>query len=337
MCCNDSSLPCKFPFIYKGVAYTECTAQDDPAGKPWCSTRTDNQNNHVRGSFKHCTESDSTKPISVLQRPTQNQGSTQNKIENIQNSLFPAECGEADVADRVVGGNEIPKGAYPWLVAVGRPRFGRFHIDCGGSLITQRHVLTAAHCWDYNSPAHLYEVYAKILKNYIHKAIPNKFSLRYANIGNLTLKTILVINIEGKMNLSENIFPVCLPMREDLRNNNFEGKFLSIVGWGDISEESFQSSPVPLEAKVRVPAQSICEKAYSTVENVEVSSAQLCAGGNGKDSCQGKNIGGPLNYLNTNWLYLAGSNIAELNGWRPEFMEYLHTATYVQGYKTKIR
>ncbi|CAL4073043.1 unnamed protein product, partial [Meganyctiphanes norvegica] len=50
---------CQFPFIFNGVTHTTCTTVEDPEGKLWCSTKTDNQNNHVPGgNFKHCTSAD---------------------------------------------------------------------------------------------------------------------------------------------------------------------------------------------------------------------------------------------------------------------------------------
>jgi len=48
------------------------------------------------------------------------------------------------VGDRVVGGQEIVQGAWPWLAAVGSNSAGP---RCGGSLIADRWVVTAAHCF----------------------------------------------------------------------------------------------------------------------------------------------------------------------------------------------
>ena len=46
---------CVFPFRYAGTLYNDCTTVDDAAGRAWCSTRTDPQDNtHVQGNWGHC-------------------------------------------------------------------------------------------------------------------------------------------------------------------------------------------------------------------------------------------------------------------------------------------
>ena len=52
------------------------------------------------------------------------------------------ECGEANNSNRIVGGGDADKHEYPWQV---RLKIGRSGL-CGGTIITTRHVLTAAHC-----------------------------------------------------------------------------------------------------------------------------------------------------------------------------------------------
>ena len=48
--------PCTFPFTYEGVKYNNCTVVNDPDGKPWCSTKVDDDGNHVQsgGHWGHC-------------------------------------------------------------------------------------------------------------------------------------------------------------------------------------------------------------------------------------------------------------------------------------------
>ena len=52
------------------------------------------------------------------------------------------DCGMPGPNSRIVGGEEATPHQYPWMAAL--------FIDdkwfCGGSLITDRHILTAAHC-----------------------------------------------------------------------------------------------------------------------------------------------------------------------------------------------
>ncbi|EME51659.1 S1 family peptidase [Amycolatopsis decaplanina] len=49
-------------------------------------------------------------------------------------------------AGAIVGGDAVPPGAYPWLVRFGNPGEGY----CSGSLVSRRHIVTAAHCVSKN-------------------------------------------------------------------------------------------------------------------------------------------------------------------------------------------
>lgn len=52
-----------------------------------------------------------------------------------------------DASDRIVGGSEATEGSVPYMAAL-RVGFLTKWLICGGSIITNRHVLTAAHCID---------------------------------------------------------------------------------------------------------------------------------------------------------------------------------------------
>lgn len=53
-----------------------------------------------------------------------------------------AGCGVKNETGRIVGGEETAVNEYPWMARLSY--FGRFY--CGGTLINDRYVLTAAHC-----------------------------------------------------------------------------------------------------------------------------------------------------------------------------------------------
>ncbi|CAL4144347.1 unnamed protein product, partial [Meganyctiphanes norvegica] len=193
------------------------------------------------------------------------------------------------------------RGAYPWLVAVGSPGSTQFNVNCGGSLITHKHVLTAAHCWDLGNPTHVRLGEHNVL-NQRDGAEDVRIARRSIHIGydkSLSQNDIALVTLERNVAFKNTIRPVCLPFREDLQNTHFEGNQMDIVGWGYTNEHAQQASIVPREAKVRVASMGRCQQAYSRVNNVDITGAQLCAGGDGKDSCQGDS-GGPLNYFDTN-------------------------------------
>ena len=59
----------------------------------------------------------------------------------------PVNLPKSFLEESVVGGNEVEENAYPWMAALGsRTPNGGIRWFCGGSLINNNMILTAAHC-----------------------------------------------------------------------------------------------------------------------------------------------------------------------------------------------
>jgi len=67
-CTTVKGRKCKFPFKFQGKTFASCTREFDPDSKPWCSTKTDLQGNHVvnEGEWGYCP---SDCPVDILNVP----------------------------------------------------------------------------------------------------------------------------------------------------------------------------------------------------------------------------------------------------------------------------
>lgn len=101
---------------------------------------------------------------------SENTGSTKSSTEAVQlvlwsllssslasaplNLAAPYPCGSlrGGRSARVIGGSSASAGQFPWAVRLRNAKTNNL-VHCGGSLITARHVLTAAHCVRCTSPA----------------------------------------------------------------------------------------------------------------------------------------------------------------------------------------
>jgi len=197
----------------------------------------------------------------------------------------------------IVGGTIVAAASdYPWTVAYLRTATS---LKCGGSIISENWIVTAAHCISGSSPTGerisagnlryndanfqytISEVY--VHPNYDASTIDYDVALLYISTPIEFSNTVNAIRIAPAS------------------SGPFNGVTSTILGWGTTSEGG-SISAVLREVDIPIITNAQCSNYYSG--NNGITARMLCAyvTGGGKDSCQGDS-GGPL-VINNNGEYL---------------------------------
>ncbi|XP_025062677.1 transmembrane protease serine 6 [Alligator sinensis] len=200
------------------------------------------------------------------------------------------DCGLQTSLNRIVGGIDTLEGEWPWQASL---QIRGRHI-CGGTLIADRWVVSAAHCFHDErlaSPS-IWTVY--LGKYFQNTSSYNEVSFK---VNRLLLHPyyeedshdydVALLQLDHPVIISPFIRPICLPARTHL----FEpGLRCWITGWGALKEGGHISN-VLQKVDVQLIQQDICSETY----HYKISPRMLCAGYHKgeKDACQGDS-GGPL-------------------------------------------
>ncbi|KAE8589730.1 hypothetical protein XENTR_v10017711 [Xenopus tropicalis] len=219
-------------------------------------------------------------------------------------------CGvhQSDKSGRIFGGTRAKPGQFPWMIQFTDIELG------GGSLISDRWVLTAAHVVNKkifptmfggvmkffpNTNLQSQEKRLQAKKIIIHPLYQdNEDTEGQSNFDN----DIALVQLTKKVKLGSCISPICLPRRGLAPVVN---EVATIAGWGKTEK---RESAVNLQfASISLSSMDKCKKA--TGGKGYFTPNMLCAGSDvGKDSCNGDS-GGPLMFTDpqdSSKMYMAG-------------------------------
>ncbi|XP_034624179.1 serine protease 27-like [Trachemys scripta elegans] len=208
-------------------------------------------------------------------------------------------CEQPMGSPRIVGGNDAKNGSWPWQVSI---REGSNHI-CGGSLIAESWVVSAAHCFNGDKSAYHVNLGEYQLQNPSESLVsfPIKEIYRhpsYTDIG--SSGDIALVELETPVNFNRVIRPICLPASSVEFPAGME---CWVTGWGDTQYGGSLTAPKTLQ-EVQVPLidRDTCNSLFNTGSYPDdpqgtdpIKQDMICAGypQEKKDACQGDS-GGPL-------------------------------------------
>ncbi|XP_023342063.1 venom protease [Eurytemora carolleeae] len=226
----------------------------------------------------------------------------------VLNLAWPEPCGtglQRSRGMRVVGGKPAVQGQFPWVVSLRRRKNVKSsdysHI-CAGTLITNRHVVTAAHCV-HDTSVHIWQVVAGELRpdkrdlgEQIRKVERILNHPDYKTPSPLSHDIALISLTEG-VNWSSEVSPICLP----LESFSLDEKDATLVGWGHehIGMNSVPTvfSEILMYTSIPLLSNNVCQTWFDekNYEIIQIQDGHLCAGvkEGGHDGCKGDS-GGPL-------------------------------------------
>ncbi|XP_077864391.1 elastase-1-like [Saccoglossus kowalevskii] len=204
------------------------------------------------------------------------------KIEPIEISI------DSSITVNIHGGKDAEPHAYPWQAVLRRYVGEKPYFICGGSLISENHVLTAAHC------IHGFSASDFIVTLGDHNLLENDHTEQYINVSGIYKCPVYdpttidcdyaILTLDHSAVLNENVSTIAMS------NNYTDTGSCIISGWGT-SERDESIHNILQDAEVAIYPTSNCSS--GRVWGNYITDNMVCAGNGSPGTCSGDS-GGPL-------------------------------------------
>ncbi|XP_067369638.1 mast cell protease 2-like [Channa argus] len=180
---------------------------------------------------------------------------------------------------KIINGQKVPENSMLYMVSVHN---NSGHV-CGGSLVSDQHVLTAAQC-DKKNPSHIFWGTHSFKENVNPYYVEGKFIPKNKN--GIILDDIMLLTLRKKVELGNSVQTIPLP---ESNSEVKENEQCQVAGWGKTSTDGTIVDELRM-VNVSVIDPQVCKEKWPDIPpNV------ICAGGYGtnKGFCEGDS-GGPL-------------------------------------------
>ncbi|MFZ9857619.1 MAG: DUF1986 domain-containing protein [Roseiflexaceae bacterium] len=196
------------------------------------------------------------------------------------------------VVPQIVGGIETTPNEFPWQILL---TYSGLNASCGGSVIHESWILTAAHCVYGEDPswrtvvAGIHDRTSDASNPYLQRRTVKRIVV-HPNYNSSTLDyDIALLELTTPLTLNSQVAPIYLAGTRDMTLYN-SGTVFTVSGWG---HTAYSGSAAIKLRKVDVPVVSsiTCDGAYGTITDRMFCAGNMASGG--VDSCQGDS-GGPI-------------------------------------------
>uniref|UniRef100_A0A3Q1D1G9 trypsin n=1 Tax=Amphiprion ocellaris TaxID=80972 RepID=A0A3Q1D1G9_AMPOC len=155
-------------------------------------------------------------------------------------------CGQA-YAGKIFGGHEVVPHSRPYMALLVRTMSDGSTKHCGGFLLNEDFVMTAAHCqaktYTVLLGVHNMDKNEKRQKITVEQTFPHKDYNEKTYVND-----VMLLKLSSKANFSKNVKPIALPP------GNYDSlpKSCSVSGWGRANRSNQYMSPILMEVSVEL-------------------------------------------------------------------------------------
>ncbi|XP_070769721.1 coagulation factor IXa, partial [Enoplosus armatus] len=272
------------------------------------------QNASLQNTTSLTSSTTTTPPPSTPASTTASFPDRNNSVDNqSRKDLPPWVYSDAEVPNeepprankRIVGGEVVVPGEIPWQVAlIARPSGQLF---CGGSILSERWVITAAHCMMEAQDSFFirvgeHNIYFNEGTEQDHEVLEQYVHPRYNASVSLYNHDIALLYLKSPLTFSTTVRPICMGPKAFTEALVKESSPATVSGWG---RTRFLGSTAVTLQKVEVPFTDRIECKHSS--SARITSFMFCAGyyDEAKDACQGDSGGPHTNSFHDTW-FLTG-------------------------------